>query len=130
MSEQEKVTEDLKEAIREARGLLKDTRELIKNLVELNVYTRELVERKVDEEVYDVIKTELDKLLPQVRESLDKTCAKAVAHFDELIDVLNGVDKASIRAGKPPVATMIRTYATKLHQEPMILPKGQKKRDR
>lgn len=100
------ATEELRELIREAHGLLKDLRaerRAIEQLVDG-------IPAKVNNQIRDVVAKGLKDLGEQTKRAMDASVAKVAREFDRLEAVLTGTDPAARRKGKRPLEDVIREH--------------------
>ncbi|MEV8634343.1 hypothetical protein AB0395_22075 [Streptosporangium sp. NPDC051023] len=106
-------TEELRELIREAHGLLKDLRAERRAVVELI----DSIPARVDGRIEEHLKDGLEQLGAVTKAAMDTSVAKVTREFDRLEAIFKGADPASRRAGKRPLEDLIRTVApTTSHQ--------------
>lgn len=104
MSNPEQILTDLREACREAHGLLKDMRAERRAITEL----LDGIPARVDGRVEHAVKAGLEELGVQTRKAMDASVAKVGREFGRLEAIFTGTDPASRRAGKPPLEDLIR----------------------
>lgn len=87
----EELLEEMKEATREAHSALK---QLIHQRKDIDKFLSDEGKRMVEEKVEKVVKTELDKIGPQVREQTSLIYTKVGKEIDKLIDLSLGKEFA------------------------------------
>lgn len=102
-------TDELRELIREAHGLLKDLR------VERRAVEQLLdgIPAKVDARIEERVKVGLEALSEATRKTIDAATDRVFARFDRLADTLTGTNKAQRRQGKRPLEELFREHAEK-----------------
>lgn len=100
----QQAAEELREAIREAHGVLKDLRAERKAVERL----LDGIPAKVDRRIETAVKAGLETLNKVIEKAIDDATAKVFHRFDSLEAILTGTDRASRRAGKPPLEDLLR----------------------
>lgn len=105
MREPGRVADDLREAIRDARALLKDLKQATREV-------RELLDKSVPEQVEERIETAVVKGLGEyqgaLRTAIDEATDKVTREFDRLEQLFLGTSAANRRAGEPSIEELIR----------------------
>jgi len=83
----ERLLEEMREETREAHGVLRDLR-IVKREIERLLTTD--VKKLVDDETGKIVKEELDKLGPTLREQTNAIYARVTREIDKLIDICLG----------------------------------------
>ncbi|MFJ2002162.1 hypothetical protein [Streptomyces chartreusis] len=95
----QKTREQLREAIREARGTLKDLRHETKAARDLADTTRRLITELAETQVRDLLHTEVTRqvtaLGEETQRQMSKATAKVISEFDKLRDILLGHDQVA-----------------------------------
>ncbi|MFI6274288.1 hypothetical protein [Streptomyces sp. NPDC050988] len=99
--ELQKIRDELREEIREARGTLKDLRREIKT-------ARELVPLLTDELFEAEVKKQVDALGTATEAAMDQAVKRVFAKFDQLQAVATGEDRHSRRRGQPSIPDLLR----------------------
>lgn len=97
----QQIRDQLREEIREARGLLKDLRYEIKT-------ARELVPLLTDDLFTTEVKKQVDALTKVTDKAMRDSVERVTKTFDELGAMLMGKDKASVRKGKPSIPELLK----------------------
>lgn len=100
----QKTRDQLREEIREARGLLKDLRHEIKT-------ARELVPLLTDELFTAEVKKQVDALTKVTEKAMRQSVERVTKTFDELAATLMGQDRTSLRKGKVPIPDLLKARA-------------------
>lgn len=108
----QQIRDQLKEEIREARGVLKDLRREIRE-------ARELVPLLAEELFTTEVKKQVDQLTKVTDEAMRLSVEKITKSFDNLAATLMGEDRASRRKGKVPLPDLFKARAVldAAHQE-------------
>lgn len=106
----EDLLKQMRQETREAHSVLKQIR-LERRDIErhLLTHTKKMVEDRTDE----IVKTELDKIGPQVREQTNLIYAKVGHQIDKLIDMSLGKEFSSVHGRediRPQLAEKLRTW--------------------
>jgi signal transduction histidine kinase len=98
-----KVRDELREEIREARGMLKDLRREMKE-------ARGLLPLLTDELFEAEVRKQVDALKQATGRQMDASVRKVIAEFDKLTDTLMGTDRRSVAAGKASLPELAENY--------------------
>lgn len=100
----QQTRDQLREEIREARGILKDLRREIKD-------ARELVPLLAEELFRTEVKKQVDQLTKVTDDAMRRSVEKITKSFGELAATLMGEDRASRRQGKVPLPDLFKARA-------------------
>jgi hypothetical protein len=112
------VEESLKEATREARGVLKDLAAERKAMEALIARIPQITEEAVN----DQVKAEIAKLAEATEAAMRHAVARVNRTFDDMAAILTGEDKASQRAGKTSLADLVQIAYGKRVQTVQVEP--------
>lgn len=107
----EQTRDELREELREARGVLKDLRRETKT-------ARELVPLLTDEAFEAEVARQIGKLDATMKEAMKIATDKIFKSFDDLHAVLMGQDRISRRKGRTPIPEALRAYLASHDQTP------------
>lgn len=99
----EQTRDELREELREARGVLKDLRREIR-------IARALVPLLTDEAFAAEVTKQVGQLEAATKQAQDAAVQRILKSFDELHATLMGEDKASRRKGRTPIPEALRAY--------------------
>lgn len=99
----EQTRDELREEVREARGILKDLRYEIKT-------ARDLVPLLTDEAFEAEVTKQVAELDAATKQAMQTATDKIFKSFDELHATLMGKDRASRRKGRTPIPEALRAY--------------------
>ncbi|MEV0993436.1 hypothetical protein [Nonomuraea sp. NPDC050202] len=100
------AAEELREVIREAHGLLKDLRAERRAIEQL----LDGIPAKVDDRITTALEAGLKDLTEATGKAIDKATANVFHRFETLEAILTGTDRASQRAGRPPLEDLLRNH--------------------
>jgi uncharacterized protein YukE len=113
----ETLLEEMKETTREAHSTLKEIRTQRR---EISQMLGSDVRQMVDAQVTAVVKGELDKIGPQIREQTSRIYARINREVDKLIDICLGKEFSSVHGRedlRPQLAEKLREWLKEIIKE-------------